>query len=135
MMDEMYDLNTNDHTIEIDGFPFFIEEFTPVESFNRREINSTSIKSGTEFQERGKYIPRQFSFTTSVEVPLERPHIHDKIFQKLSSKPCEIITPYMSDIFKGSVIIKKGIETPTKLKLEINVKEIPETESNIPDEQ
>ena len=121
--------------VEIDGFPFYAEEINGTEPYNRRELKRTKIKNGTEHVTRGEYIPREYSFTTTVDVPLERPDIHDNVFRELMSKPCEVVCPDMGGIFNAEVIISKthNPASPTTLSLDITVKEIPE-ESLIPND-
>lgn len=136
-MNELYDFGNVpvNENIEIEGCPFYAEDIQPTESYNRRELNRTSILGGTEFVSPGKYIPREFSFTTSILIPEGKPHVHDALFSEMMSKPCEVISPYMGGIFDAEVIIKKSPETPSSIHLDITVKEIPKTESNIPNEQ
>ena len=43
-------------SIEIDGYPFYPEEITPQESYNRRELNRQSILGGTEKVTRGNML-------------------------------------------------------------------------------
>ena len=86
-------------SIEIDGYPFYPEEITPQESYNRRELNRQSILGGTEKVTRGKYVVREFSFTTTIYIPDGHPETYDTIFQNMVSKPCEVISPYMGGRF------------------------------------
>lgn len=123
-------------TVEIDGYPFYAEEITGNESFNRRESNRQSILSGTEIVTKGKYISREFSFTTSVHIPTNKAYVYDKIFSKMVNKTCRVISPYMGKAFNAEIIIQKNAEesTPNDLKLEIQIIEIPNSKSNIPGE-
>ena len=135
-MAEMYNLVATDANIEIDEFPFYAEEITSTEPYNRRDLKRTKIKNGTEFVSSGDYIPREYSFKTSVEIPLERPDVHDEIFIEIMNHPAEVISPEMGGRFKAQVTIKKthNGSTPTMLDLDITIKEIPERTSNIPDD-
>lgn len=129
------DINeTVNENVEIDGYPFYAENITATEAYNRRETNRTSILNGTEHVSRGKYVVRDYSFTTTVFVPDNRPDVHDDIFREMMSKPCEVISPYMGGKFMAEVIIQKDIEeaSPNHIKLDIQVIEIPDTESLIP---
>ncbi len=133
----MYDdIILNDCNVEIDGFPFFASEITSNESFPRRELKRTKIKNGTELVTKGEYIPREYSFKTSVEVPVEDPGVHDKIFTEMCNKPCEIVCPDMGGIFQAQVIIKKShaTGTPDFIDLDITIKEIPGIKSELPGE-
>ena len=120
--------------IEIDGYPFYAENIKGNEPYNRRETNRTSIMNGTEHVTRGKYVVRDYSFTTNVYVPENRPDVHDDIFKEMVSKPCEVISPYMGGKFMAEVIIQKDAEesSPDSLKLDVQVIEIPGEESLIP---
>lgn len=132
---EFYDnIAGAEHNIEINGFPFWVEEFSSNESYNRRELNRQDILGGTQFVTRGKYIPRQFSFTTHVKVPIERHDVHDKVFIEMMSKPAEIITPDFGGLFTAEVVVKKTPSAPDELEIEFEITEIPEEKSNIPND-
>lgn len=113
--------------VEINGYPFYAQEITPNESFNRRELNRHSLLSGTEKVTRGKYIVRDFTFTTYIHIPDGKPDSYDKIFKSMMNESATVISPYMGGSFKAEVIIKKIAEesSPLDLKLEIQVIEIP----------
>ena len=132
----MYDDITENisENIEIDGYPFYAENITSNEPYNRRETNRTSIMNGTEYVTRGKYIVRDYSFETTIYFPDNRPDIHDQIFREMLSKPCEVISPYMGGKFMAEIIIQKDAEesSPNHLKLNIQVIEIPGKDSLIP---
>ncbi len=125
-----------EENIEIMGIPFYAEEITPNESYNRREFNRQSILGGTEFTSRGKYICRDFSFETTIYFPTDHPEFYDSIFQEMVSKPVEVISKYMGGKFMAEVIIQKTAESasPNHLKLSVDVKEIPGEESLIPND-
>lgn len=122
--------------IEIMGYPFFAENITGDEPFNRREYNRNSILSGTEHVTRGKYISRSYSFTTTIYHPTGRPDAHDKILKEIISKPVTIISPYMGGTFKAEVTFQRSFEeaSPNHYKLDVTVNEIPGSKSNIPGE-
>lgn len=122
-----------EETVEINGYPFYAQEITANESYNRRETVRQSILGGTEHVSRGKYIPRDYSFTTYIHIPEGHPEQYDSIFQEMVSKPAEVISPYMGGKFMAEVIIQKTAEeySPEDLLLEIQVIEIPETDSLI----
>lgn len=115
-----------DAGVEIDGFLFFPEEVKGDESYARREYTRTKIMSGGEFVTRGQYTPKEFSFSTTLDIDPNQPYMYDKIFQIMENKPCEIVSPYMGDIFKGEVQIEKTHPnaSPGSLKLDIKIKEI-----------
>ena len=116
----------NNSGVEIDGFLFFPESVKADESYARREYKRTKIMSGGEFVTRGQYIPKEFSFTTVLDIDPNQPFMYDKIFQIMENKPCEVISPYMGDKFKAEVQIDKTHpkSAPASLKLDIKVKEI-----------
>lgn len=117
---------TGDAGVEIDGFLFFPEEVQGEESYAHREYVRTKIMSGGEFVTRGQYVPKEFSFSTTLDIDPNQPYMYDKLFQIMENKPCEVVSPYMGDIFKASVEIDKTHPkaSPGSLKLEIKVKEI-----------
>lgn len=132
----MYDdVNENvSENIEIDGYPFYAENINANEPYNRRETNREPIMNGTEHVTRGRYVVRDYSFSTTVFVPDNRPDVHDEIFREMMSKPCEVISPYMGGKFMAEIIISKDIEeaSPNHINLDIQVIEIPGTDSLIP---
>ena len=131
----MYDVIGADPNVEINGFPFYASEIKASEGLNRRELTRKKIKMGTEFVARGEYIPREYSFSTTVEIPEERPDIHNNAFLEIMNSPAEVVCPDMGGIFKAQVIIKQSHDSgnPTQLDLDVTVKEIPE-KSLIPDD-
>lgn len=135
-MVELNDMNTPDHNVEIEGVPFYAKEIKATEGFVRREIKRTKIKSGTEHVVRGAYIPREYSFSTWIEVPEEKPNCYNDLFVELSNKPCEVICADMGGMFNAEVNFKPTHPTgnPTRIDLEVTVKEIPEL-SLIPDDE
>lgn len=116
----------NNNGVEIDGFLFFPESVKAEESYARREFKRTKIMSGGEFVTRGQYMPKEFSFTTTLDIDPNQPFMYDKIFEIMENKPCEVISPYMGDNFKAEIQIDKTHpkSAPASLKLDIRVKEI-----------
>lgn len=116
----------NNSGVEIDGFLFFPQEVKGDESFARREYKRTKIMSGGEFVTRGQYMPKEFSFTTTLDIDPNEPYAYDKIFQIMENKPCEVVSPYMGDMFKAEVQIDKTHPkaSPSNLKLDVKIKEI-----------
>ena len=123
-------------TVEINGIPFYAQEITPQESFNRREILRHDIISGTQKVTKGKYIVRDFTFITYIHIPQDKPDTYDSIFKEMINNPCTVISPYMGGKFQAEVTIKKIAEesSPNDLKLEIHIIEIPD-KSNISGEK
>ena len=123
-------------TVKIMGIPFYAENINGDEPVNRRERKFTSILGGTERVSQGKYIHREFSFSTTVFFPTGRPDAYDKTFKEIMSKPVEVISPYMGGKFNASVIINKSFpeNSPNHMDLDINITEIPNKKSLIPGE-
>lgn len=124
----------NNHSgVEIDGFLFFPDEVGGDESFTRRDFKRTDIMSGGQFISRGQYIPRKFSFNTTLEIDPDNPNMYDKVFQIMENKLCEIISPYMGEMFKGTVKIDKTHPkaSPRDLKLSIGVEEAPDPKATV----
>lgn len=108
-------------------FPFYAEQITANESYNRRDLIRTKVMNGTETVTQGDWIGREFSFTTHLPVGEDRT-IYDKYFLSMLHQPCTIINEDMGEMFTAQVIIKKEpVEKhPNTLKLEVEIKEIPE---------
>ena len=130
----MYDdvVNGVSENIEINGYPFYAENINMDEPFNRRELNRTPIQGGTEHVSYGKYVPRKFSFTTTLYHSKNKPHAHDKILAKIASKPVKIISKYMGS-FNAEVNFQKNVEeaSPNHYSLDVTITEIPNKKSNI----
>ena len=60
---------TVSESVTIMGVPFWAENIQSDEPENRRERNFTQILGGTERVTPGKYIHRQYSFTTTWYFP------------------------------------------------------------------
>lgn len=122
--------------IKIMGLPFFAENITAEEPYNRRESNFNSILGGTEVVTPGKYIHREYSFTTTIYFPDGRPDAYDKTFEEIMSKPVEVISKYMGGKFKALINISKNHPeySPNHMDLDVTVTEVPELNSNIPGE-
>ena len=74
-----------------------------------------------------------YSFTAYVQVPREKPETYDTIFQTLQNTTPKVVCKDMGDPFNAQVIIKKTHEAtvPDWIKLDIQVVEVPETNSSI----
>lgn len=137
-MVNMYkDIKVNvSENIEINGYPFFAENISSDEAYNRRELNRNSVLGGTEIVTKGKYVPRSYSFTTTIYHPENRPDAYEKILRQIVSNTAEVISPYMGGKLKAEVLIQKNIEesSPNHMVLDFTVTEIPSSKSNIPGE-
>lgn len=122
--------------IKIMDVPFYAENISGDEPYNRREINRTSILNGTESVKPGKYVPRSYSFSTTIYHPKDKPHAYDDIFKEMVSGPVKVISKYMGGTFMAEVQIQKNIEecSPNHLSLDFTVTEIPGKKSLIPGE-
>ena len=122
--------------IEINGYPFYAENISGDEPFNRREYTFDPILNGTLSAKRGKYIQRKFSFQTTLYHGDGRYDAHDKILEEINSKPVEVISPAMGGKFKAIVIFSKSIQegSPYHTEYDVDVTEVPEKTSRIPGE-
>ena len=136
-MPDMYKDIVNDvsETVEIDGYPFYAENIRSTNTYNRRELNRQKLLGGTEHVSRGKYLGREYNFTTDVYTE-GNPRVFDEIFQEMSNKPCEVISPYMGGKFMAEVVFEREDEeaSPEHVRLDVTIKEIPEEQPNIPGE-
>lgn len=121
--------------ITINGISFFAENISADEPFNRRKLNRTSIQGGTEHISKGQYVPRSFNFSTTIYHPEGRPDVHDNILEEITTKPAEIMSPYMGN-FTAEVTFQKNFEegSPNHYSLDVTILEIATT-SNIPGEE
>ena len=124
-------------TVKIMGIPFYAENINSDEPVNRREREFTSLIGGTERVSQGKYIHREFSFTTTIFFPTGRPDAYDSTFKKMMSKPVEVKSKYMGGTFKAMVKISPTFpeNSPNHMDLDITVTEVPGVNSNIPGEK
>lgn len=130
------DVHTNvSETIKIMGFPFYAENINGDEPVNRREREFTQILGGTERVSQGKYIHREFNFTTTIFFPTGKPNAYDKIFKEMMSKPVNVISKYMGS-FNALINISKTFpeSSPNHMELDITVTEVPGKKSLIPGE-
>lgn len=123
--------------IKINNHPFFAENLSSDEAYNRRELNRNSISGGTEAVTKGRYIPRSYSFSTTIYHPTNRPDSYEKVLKEIVSNPATVISPYMGGKFKAEVIIQKNVEesSPNHMVLDFTITEIPGIKSNIPGEK
>lgn len=122
-------------TVEIDGYPFYTDDIRGENSFTKRELVRQKLLGGTEHVSRGKYLAREYSFSTDVYTE-GNPAIFDEIFLEMSNKQCEVISEYMGGKFMAEVDIERSAEeaSPEHWHLDIEIKEIPEQQPNIPGE-
>lgn len=123
-------------SITIMGYPFYAENITSDEPFNRREREFTSILGGTERVSKGKYVHREFSFTTTIFFPTGKPDAYDKIFEKMMSKPVEVVSKYMcgsKKVLNALIKISKEFpeNSPNHMDLNVTVTEVPGKKSLI----
>lgn len=119
--------------IEINGYPMYAETISGSEPFIRREWSEKHIMNGTIQISKGQFVPRQYTFKTSLFITPEKINIHDEILRSMVIEPAEIICPAMGEPFKAMVSIKKDYteSTPESLSLEFTIKEIPNITSDI----
>ena len=120
--------------LEIMGYPFFVEKVSANESFRRRDMNVNNIVGGTQKVTKGPYIGLDFKVTTHVRVNPSRPHVHNKIFQEMMSKPVKVVSPELGGTFNAMVVITPEHSKLNFLQLDISIKEIPSSKSKIPGE-
>lgn len=129
-------VDTDNFNVSLDGYEMIMEELTPNESYNRRETIRHNIIGGTQSVMRGNYLPRDYSFTTHVLIDPDFPDVYDSVFREWQSKPVEVISKHMGGKFNAEVIIKKSpSSSPNYLGLEVQVIEIPNVKSLIPNEE
>ena len=129
-----YGIPTDNCNLEINGYPFFAESVTANEPFRRREYTFNNLVGGTQDVRKGAYVGLDFSITTHVKVNPNRPDMHNNIFTELMSKPVRVVSPELGGEFNAIVKIKPEHETPSYLKLTIDIKEVPDRDSHIPGE-
>ena len=130
----MYNIPTDGCNLEIMGYPFFAEKVSANEAFRRREMNVNNVVGGTQIVTKGPYVGLDFSITTHVFVDPNRPDIHNTIFEEMMSKPVDVVSPEIGGKFKAIVVIKPEHVNPNSLELTINIKEVPDSKSQIPGE-
>ena len=114
----------SEHNLEIEGMPFYIDDWDLNEATPRRELNETQIGLGVPFVSRGKFVPREGTFYSTISIEQNHPDVYFKIFTRLNNKICEVFCPLLGGIFDASVMIKPQKDTPTSLRLQINIKEV-----------
>lgn len=121
--------------VTIDGLDLIGRDFSPSESFNRRETSRHAIIGGTQNVMRTTYVPRDFTFTCKLQIDPLYPDIYDSTFELWMSKPVEVISRELGGgLFKAECKVKRIHETPAYITVEIQLIEIPEVKSNIPND-
>ena len=120
--------------IEIMGYPFYVEKVSANEAYRRREINLNPIVGGTLKASKGQYVGLDFKITTHVRVDPNKPHVHNKIFREMMSKPVTVTSPELGGSFTANVVITPDHSKLNFLQLDISIKEIPGSKSKIPGE-
>ena len=112
---------TNDISgnVKIMGYTFYAEDIESDEPYNRREKKFTSILGGTERVTDGEYVHREFSFSSIISHPIDRPDAYDNIFKKMMSKPVEVISSSMGNKpFNAWIKIHKSHPSPNRIKVD-----------------
>lgn len=135
MAKNLYSIPTDGCNLEIMGYPFYAEDVSPGEAFRRREYNFNSVVGGTQIVTPGAYVGLDFTITTHIPIDPNRPDVHKQIFQEMMSKPVTVTSPEIGGSFEAIVVVKPVHETFNSLKLEISIKEVPDSKSLIPGEQ
>lgn len=119
--------------IEINGYPMYAETISGSEPFTRREWSEKTIMNGTTVVSKGQFIPRQYTFKTTLFVTPEKVDVHDKILRSMVIEPAEITCPAMGEPFQAMVSLKKEYEgaTPNSVSVDFTIKEIPNVTSDI----
>ena len=119
--------------IEINGYPMYAETISGSEPFIRREWTEKTIMNGTTVVSKGQFVPRQYTFKTTLFVTPEKVDVHDKILRSMTIEPAEITCPAMGEPFKAMVSLKKDYEgaTPYSVNVDFTIKEIPNVTSDI----
>lgn len=128
------DIHTDvSESVTIMGVPFWAENIQGDEPVNRRERKFTPILGGTERVSSGKYIHREFSFTTTWYFPTGKPDVYKNLFKKMMSKPVEVKSKYMGGTFKALVKITPTFpeHSPNHMDLDVTVTEVPGVKSLI----
>lgn len=126
----------SEHNLEVDNFPFYVDDWDITQATPERELNETQIALGVPFVSRGKFLPREGTFYTTITIEPNHPDMYYKTFLKLNNKICEVYCPLLGGILDAKVTIKWQKDTPSTLKLQIYIKEvITNGKSNIPGEE
>ena len=129
-------VNKDFYNVSIDGYDLIAEEINPSEAFNRRETGRKSVIGGTQVVVRTNYIPRDFTIVTHLLIDPLYPNVYDSIFQEWQSKDVEVVSKYMGGKFNAECIVKPSYEdSPNYMKVEIQLVEIPDTKSLIPNDE
>ena len=128
-------IDKNYFNVSIDGYDLIAEEVTVNEAYNRRETSRKNIIGGTQTVVRTNYIPRDYTFITHLLIDPLYPDVYDNIFREWQSKAVEVISKQMGGKFSAECIVKPSLEdSPNYLRVEIQVIEIPDTNSLIPND-
>lgn len=128
-------LDNNFYNVSVDGYDIIAEEITPNEAYNRRETSRKNIIGGTQTVIRTNYIPRDYTIITHFIIDPLYPDVYDNILQEWQSKPVEVISKHLGGKFMAECIVKPSImDSPNYLRVELQLIEIPDTESLIPND-
>lgn len=126
------DIIAKNANIEVDGFSFVAEEITATESYPRRELIRTAIMGGGQQTSRGQYVPRTYSFTTSVDYTVATPDEFDKVWAEMENKNCNVICQYTGN-FVAEVKIDKVYPKGTlnNVNLTVTLTEISQADNTV----
>lgn len=128
-------VDKNFYNVSIEGFDLIAEEVTPSEAYNRRETSRKNIIGGTQHVIRTNYLNRDYTIITHLLIDPLYPDVYDNTFRDWMSRPVEVISKHMGGKFFAECIVKPSVEdSPNYLKLEIQLIEIPDTKSLIPND-
>ena len=80
---------------------------------------------GGQATSRGEYVPRSWSFNTSIDYPQGKPDEYDKLWAYMSNKDCRVVSQYIGDMTAEVQIQKtypKG--AGNTVRLSVNITEI-----------
>ena len=128
-------VDANFFNISIDGLDMIAEEVTSSEAYNRRETVRKNIIGGTQYVIRAGYIPRHSTIVTHFLIDPDYPDVYDDIFREWQSKPVEVISRYLGGKYNAEITVKRDFrDSPNYLRVELDIIEIPTSESNIPND-
>ena len=123
-MDILIPESNETNNIEIAGIGFTAEELTPEQSQGTRDIVTTKILNGTCFITQGEYLPMVWSFTTHLYYSTGDEW--NPLIKYLESKPHEIVSPLIGEIFTGVVRVTRTPVSHELMQLEIKITEAPD---------
>lgn len=126
-------VDTSNYNITINGVDFIMEDPSPNQAYNTRELSRHDIIGGTQHTIRTTYKVRDFTFRLHLRIDPLHPDIYNSMFIGWINEPCEIICAYMGGKFNAEVSVKP-VPVGNYLEVDVQVIEIPETKSTIPND-